>query len=430
MFDFLWRQRSFSLPFHQIRDAGLRIFAVSYVLWRICALVRHKLQDRHWTKLFGDAQLQTACLLVGATSCQGLQWIDVVATEGVWSLAYPAVLASLRDRCIEFAAARVLFVFVQIHGRFHPPSRKIAVFLRNFTFATAIICIATTIGNIAGSELLLTVTIVVGQAFGVLLLVGVQVYIMTVLKPPENDLIKRTMSTREAKSRKRMQMLMRGIQITGLLMILIAAAELTQPHFNSTLLCMWMAFGLVHDTGTLCMCRFFSKSKEDKTEADAEAETTTTGKLPTGPGPSSRGLPKGLSSPKPTKAITTMAMADSTNMQLQSPQSPVSQQGFKRFSQGKASVSPAATQTKSTTAERSAKRKSNTNTNTLQITVQARDREAQERVAVHAHVDVAVDSLAAADHDHSGEYKAQNESDAILTINPAAATADSHDSPR
>src|SRR4051812_18912278 len=87
---------------------------VALISTRILALIRVKwpeISTKGAQALFADAQLQVQTLMIICVLCEGVEYIDQIGIEGVWSDQVPYMLAGIRDLTMLTALARCMHVF-------------------------------------------------------------------------------------------------------------------------------------------------------------------------------------------------------------------------------------------------------------------------------------------------------------------------------
>lgn len=216
-------------------------------------------------KLISEARFQIQTILFVAVMCEGIQFVDIIAIEGMFTLAVPAVMAAVRNLALLFAVARALHVFITIHSRFHPPSRKLASGLLVFTLLYAVCNMGIICFQIASSaQWPVSFEVVANDLFALCLLVCSQFYIVSMLRLPKDAALLRTITPAEHDSRNTLLRLLKGVQILGFLIVCVAVAEIVITQLSVSLLIIWAVFGVLVDVGAIFLCMFVSGSRRER----------------------------------------------------------------------------------------------------------------------------------------------------------------------
>lgn len=175
-------------------------------LWRLAGAARQKSAS---APSF-DAQLQILTLsFVG--QCLGcLSWVDIFSVEGIFSPDAAGIILQAAGLCSLLPGTRTLVVFIDLHARFHPPSKLLArsfwwIFL--VLLIAAFVCYGLLVATGARSFEL--------ARFGIATGVGA----LSVLRPPTDPTLLRVQSAVERQSRARLLRYLRCCQA----IVLVAA---------------------------------------------------------------------------------------------------------------------------------------------------------------------------------------------------------------
>jgi hypothetical protein len=159
-----------------------------------------------------DTQTQVLMMCFMSAALLPVVWIDIISTEGIYSESTVYVIGNISTMFVILAGGQTIYVFVKVHSRFHPPSKRVASLIGVMALAFAVLEV---VGTFIPQPVSTYVTSSAAFLFLALLFVVATVYAVAVVRPPTDAAVARAQSHEERESRQRLLTVIRGLQVTA-----------------------------------------------------------------------------------------------------------------------------------------------------------------------------------------------------------------------